>query len=153
MRALPRSATTKVVEPADHLEVLEAGQVLVDGGVLPGKTDVLADAGRIADDVEADDARRALVRSQQCCEDSNCRGFAGAVGPEEAKDRPRLDPEVYAAKSVYVAVALPEPFRLHSEAVGVHARHATHTDLSDGAHADRTAGDGALELRRPPLRH
>jgi phytoene dehydrogenase-like protein len=87
---------------------------------------VLADARRVPDDVEAGDARGALVRSEQGRQDSNGRRFAGAVGPEEAEDRPRLDAQVNPPKRMYVPVALSEPLRLDRESLRAHAPHATH---------------------------
>ena len=44
--ACPRPA--EPVQPADHVEVLEAGEVLVDGGVLAGQADAAARLGRVA---------------------------------------------------------------------------------------------------------
>ena len=41
--ALAAAPPAQVVEPADHVEVLEAGEVLVDRGVLPGQPDAPAD--------------------------------------------------------------------------------------------------------------
>ena len=45
-RALRASLARQVVEPADHLEVLEAGQVLVDRRVLAGEADLARAARR-----------------------------------------------------------------------------------------------------------
>ena len=45
---LRASARAQVVEPPDHLEVLEAGQVLVDRRVLPGEPDLRAQRVRVA---------------------------------------------------------------------------------------------------------
>ena len=86
------SAAAEVVEPADHLEVLEAGQVLVDGGVLAGEPDALADLRGLADDVEARDARRAAVRREQRRQDPDRGRLAGAVRAEQPEDGPGLDP-------------------------------------------------------------
>ena len=52
-----RSVTTgheQVVEPADHLQVLPAGQVLVHGGELACETDEAAHNLRLGDDVVAE---------------------------------------------------------------------------------------------------
>ena len=57
VRALARSRRPQVVEPPDHLEVLEAGQVLVDGGVLAASP-IARTRGRSRDDVDAGDPRR-----------------------------------------------------------------------------------------------
>ena len=53
----PRGRTTdfeQVREPADHAQVLVAGEVLVDRGVLPGEPDALAHRLRVARHVEAE---------------------------------------------------------------------------------------------------
>jgi hypothetical protein len=59
--SVARLGAAHVVEPADHLEVLESGQVLVDGRVLAGEPDLRAQLGRIAHGVEADDAGRTPI--------------------------------------------------------------------------------------------
>ena len=48
----PAGRGAEVVEPAHHVEVLEAGEVLVDGGVLARDTDPAAQLASVADDVE-----------------------------------------------------------------------------------------------------
>ena len=52
-RAAARVAAAEVVEAADHLQVLEAGEVLVDRRVLAGEPDPLAEPRRLAEDVDA----------------------------------------------------------------------------------------------------
>ena len=104
-----RLPAAEVVELADHLEVLEPGQVLVHGGVLAGEPDVLAHLGGIADDVVARNARGAVVGQQQGRQDANGRRLAGAVRAEQPEDAARLDVKVDAAKRVDVAVALAQP--------------------------------------------
>src|SRR4029450_2126942 len=64
-RPLTRVTSAEVVEPTDHVEILEAGQVLVHGGVLPRQPDLLANPRGLPDDIEACDAGRALVWDQQ----------------------------------------------------------------------------------------
>jgi hypothetical protein len=97
-----------VVEAPDHLEVLRAGQVLVDRGVLPREADLRAQRGGVADRVEADDARRAAVGLQEGGEDAHGRRLAGAVGAEEPEHRARLGREVDAAEGVDLSVGLLE---------------------------------------------
>ena len=63
VRARARVRAGHVVELADHLEVLEAGQVLVDRGVLAGEPDLGAQRGGVARDVEARDARASRRRA------------------------------------------------------------------------------------------
>jgi hypothetical protein len=114
-----------VVQAADHLEVLEAGQVLVDGGVLAREPDVPADLRRLAHDVEAGDPRGALVRPEERREDPDRGRLPGAVGPEEAEDHPSLDPEVDAPKRLDVAVALAQALRFDRDGRIGHALQPT----------------------------
>src|SRR5207253_207363 len=107
--ARTRASSAEVVEPPDHLEVLEAGQVLVDGGVLAGEPDSLAHLWGVAHHVEARDARGAVFGQQQGRQDANGRRLAGAVRAEQPEDTARLDAEIDAAKRVDVAVALTQP--------------------------------------------
>jgi hypothetical protein len=108
-RADTRLPSAEVVELADHLEVLEAGQVLVHGGVLAGEPDVLAHLGGIADHVEAGNPRGAIVGQQQGRQDANGRRLTGPVRAEQPEDAARLDVKVHTAKRVDVAVALTQP--------------------------------------------
>ena len=106
------------VEAADHHEVLLAGEVLVDRGVLPGEPDLGAQRARVTDDVEAGDAGAARVRRQQGGEDADGRGLAGAVGAEDAQYGARRDLEVDAVERAHLAE------RLHESAdAGLPARH------------------------------
>jgi hypothetical protein len=84
----------QVIQPADHLEVLEAGEVLVHGRELARQPDHRSQLQRVADDVEAGDPGRAGVRLDQGREDADGRRLAGAVGPEEPEDGSGLDREV-----------------------------------------------------------
>ena len=70
-----------MVEQADHLEVLEAGQVLVDGGVLPGQADALTNALRLALDVDPGHPRLARVGAEERRQDADRGRLARAVGP------------------------------------------------------------------------
>ena len=95
-RAGARRPLAQVVEAPDHLEVLEAGEVLVDRGVLAGEPDARAQRRRLLDDVEARDARAARVGLEQRGEDAHGGRLAGAVGAEQAEDgalaRLQVDP-------------------------------------------------------------
>ena len=86
-----------MVEAADHLEVLPAGQVLVDGRVLAGEPDALAHLRRLPGHVEAGDGGRPVVRRERG-QDPHRRGLAGAVGAEETEDASRVDREVDSAE-------------------------------------------------------
>ena len=108
-RALLRRTAAEVVQAPDHLEVLEAAEVLVHGGVLAGEADSLADELRLRDDVEAGNARRTAVRLDQRREDANGGRLPGSVRPQQPEHAARLHAEVDAAQRVDVAVALAQP--------------------------------------------
>ena len=55
----PESAGAEVVQAPDHVEVLEPGEVLVDGGVLAGDADLATGFGRIGEHVDTGDDGRA----------------------------------------------------------------------------------------------
>ena len=110
VRARLRVLARQVVELPDHLEVLEAGQVLVDGRVLAGEPDLGPQRGRVAHDVEAGDARAARVGLEQGGEDPHRGGLAGPVGAEQAEDAARTSREVHAAEGADRPVGLLEPF-------------------------------------------
>jgi len=118
--ALAGGRAAEVIEPADHLEVLEAGQVLVDRRVLAGEADLGPQRGRVAYDVEAGDARAAPVGLQQGGEDSHCCGLAGPVRAEQAEDAPRTGREVHATQRADRPVGLLEP--LDDDRIVVHYR-------------------------------
>ncbi len=113
--ALARLAAAEVVETADHLEVLGAGQVVVDGRVLAGEPDPLANLGRMAEYVDSGDARRALVGLQQRGQDPHCRRLAGTVRPEQAEHDPGLHAEVDPVERDDLAIPLTKSARLDRE--------------------------------------
>src|SRR6185369_3508055 len=90
---------------SDHLEVLEAGQVLVDRGALPGETDAVAELLGVLHDVEAVDLGFTRSRQQQRGEDADARGLAGAVGSQQSSDRPGIDLEIDALQRLDLAEA------------------------------------------------
>ncbi len=63
-RALARSAPAEVVQPGDHVQVLVAGEVLVDRRVLTGEAHDEANLLRLAHDVESADRRAPRVWPQ-----------------------------------------------------------------------------------------
>ena len=85
-------------EPADGPQVLSAGEVLVDRGVLPGQADALAHRLRVVGDVEAQHLGPATVGTEDGREDAHRSGLAGTVGAEQAEDRARGDGQVDAAQ-------------------------------------------------------
>ena len=78
-------------EPTDHADVLPAGQVLVDGGVLPRQPDDPTHGLGLFDHVVAEDGGVSRVRAQDGGEDAHSRRLAGAVGAEQPEDGALLD--------------------------------------------------------------
>ena len=75
-----------VGEPADEAEVLAAGEVLVDGGVLAGQADALAHRLRVLGHVDAEHGGPPGVGAQDRGEDAHGGRLAGTVGTEQAED-------------------------------------------------------------------
>jgi hypothetical protein len=107
-----------VVEAPDHLQVLEAGQVLVDRRVLPGQADAGPQGGRLADDVVAGHARAAAVGRQEGGEDAHRRGLARPVGAEQPQHAALGDREVDPAQRLDLAVRLVQALGLDRQAGG-----------------------------------
>lgn len=99
-----------LVELTDHLEVLPAGQVLVDRGELTGQADRAADRVGVPDHVDARDDRPAAVGAQQGRQAADRGGLSRAVRPEQAEHGAFGDIEVDAVQSPYVAEGLDQPF-------------------------------------------
>ena len=87
------SARRQLVEPAEHPEVLAAGEVLVDRGVLPREADQLADRLRVARDVEPGDAspgrRRPGAASRGSGRSSSCPRRSARAGRAPCPRAPR----------------------------------------------------------------
>jgi hypothetical protein len=96
----------QVVEPAEHLQVLPAAQLLVEGGVLPEEPDPPPHLPGPGPYVVARDPHQALVVAQQGGQDPYGRGLARAVGAEQAVDGAAPDGEVESVQGVLVAVPL-----------------------------------------------
>ena len=84
--ALLRLGRGQLVQPAEQPEVLAAGQVLVDRGVLARQADDPPDRVRLADDVEAGDRGSAGIGLEEGRQDPDGGRLAGAVRPEQAQD-------------------------------------------------------------------
>ncbi|BDZ59185.1 hypothetical protein GCM10025872_28420 [Barrientosiimonas endolithica] len=82
LRGRPR----QVIEPRDHLEVLEAAEVLVDRGVLPADADAPAHLAGLAHDVGPGHGRVARVGLDQGGEHAHRRGLAGPVRAQHSQD-------------------------------------------------------------------
>ena len=81
-RALARLGLAQVVQAADQLEVLGAGQRFVDRRVLARQADLRAQGPSVGHHVEPGDPRPPAVGGQQRREDAHRGCLAGAVGNE-----------------------------------------------------------------------
>ena len=104
----PDDAPGQVREPADEAQVLAAGQVLVDRGVLAGEADALANGLGVAGHVDAEHLGPAVVGLEDGGEDAHGRRLAGAVGSEQAEHRAGRHGEVDAGQRLDGAEALGE---------------------------------------------
>ena len=103
---LGRRAALAVQAP-DHDQVLEAGEVLVDGRVLPGEADAAAQLDGVADDVEARDA--APCRRRACSSVVRTRTavvLPAPLGPRSPSTLPGGDLQVDAVEGPDVAEGL-----------------------------------------------
>jgi hypothetical protein len=107
-------------EAGDHADVLATAQVLVNGGVLPGQPDDVANQVGLLCHVVAQDGRVTLVGFEDGREDADRRGLSGAVGSEQSEDRARLDPERDAVEGAHVPAGehLDEVVRLDGDRRG-----------------------------------
>ncbi|CAM5738823.1 hypothetical protein SHIRM173S_02269 [Streptomyces hirsutus] len=95
------------VELPDHLQVLAAGQVLVDRRELAGQADGAAHGVRLLEHVDTGDHRLSAVGPQQGGQTADGGGLARAVRPEQAQDGALGDIEVDA---VGLPLTLPKVF-------------------------------------------
>jgi hypothetical protein len=137
IRDLPR--VLEVPQPGDHHEVLPPGQDLVDGRELPGEADGLSHVSRLRSDIEAVDAGSARVGLEQCGQDVDDRGLAGAVGAEECEDAPARHVEVHTREHLQVLVGLPQSVDLDCLAVREAAGHVVSVSFPLSAATSRTA--------------
>jgi hypothetical protein len=110
VRPLTGLLRADVVEPADHLEVLEPGEVLVDGRVLAGQADDLPDLLRPGEDVDVAHPDPAGVGAQQRGEDAHTRGLASPVGAEQAEHGALRHPQVDTVEGPHGPVRLHQCF-------------------------------------------
>jgi hypothetical protein len=103
-----RPPPAEVVEPADHLQVLEAGEVLVDRRVLAGDADALPDPGRFGHHVGTGDRRSSSVGSRQGGQDRHGRGLPSPVRTEQADHGALGHSEVKAVEGPHGPVGLHE---------------------------------------------
>jgi hypothetical protein len=107
-----------VVQPTDHLEVLVAGEVLVDRRVLAGQPDPAADAMRVSEHVDASHRCPAGVRLQQGRQYAYGRGLAGTVRAEKAEHRAAGHGQVNPVECHHLLVALDQSGRLDRQLHG-----------------------------------
>ena len=100
----------QLAEGADHLQVLAAGEVGVDGGVLTGQADPPTNGLRLGDDVVAEHLGAAPVRLQDRGQDPDGGGLAGPVRSQQSEDRALRHLEVDATQGLELAVVLGQPF-------------------------------------------
>ena len=110
-RARLGGAAAVAVEAADHGQVLEPGEVLVDRRVLAREADAGAELRGLADHVEAGHAGRAGVGGEERGEDADRRRLARAVRPEHAEHGAGSGLEVDAVERAHVAERLDEAAR------------------------------------------
>ena len=101
-------AAAVAVEAADHGQVLEPGEVLVDRRVLAREADAGAELRGLADHVEAGHAGRAGVGGEERGEDADRRRLARAVRPEHAEHGAGGGLELDAVERAHVAERLDE---------------------------------------------
>ena len=99
-----------LVELADHLQVLAAGQVFVDGRELAGQADRAAHLVRVLEHVDARDDGAPAVGLQQGGQDADGGRLAGAVRPEQAEHGAFGHVEVDAVQRPYVTEGLDQTF-------------------------------------------
>ena len=104
--AVAGGTRTQVVPPPDHLHRLTAGQVFVHGGELAGQSDAVAHRNRVVHHVDSGDRRGAAIRPEQRGQDTDQRGLAGPVRPQQGVDDAGLDLQADAGKGMNVAEPL-----------------------------------------------
>jgi hypothetical protein len=86
------------VQAPEQDQVLAAGQVLVDRGVLPRQADHRTHVLGLGHDVEAGHRGASGIRTQERGQDPHRRGLAGAVGAEQAEHAALGDLEIEAGQ-------------------------------------------------------
>ncbi len=105
-RACPGVGTGHAQQAADHHQVLDAGEHLVDGGVLARQADQRAHLVCLARHVVAADAGGAGVGTQQGRQDAHRGGLARPVGAQHAQQPPLWHDKVHPVQRAGLPVAL-----------------------------------------------
>ncbi len=116
--------TRKVGQAPDQHQVLAAGQVAVDRRVLPGKADPATHLVWLPSHVEAEHPRLACIGLEDGAQDPHGGRLPGAVGAEQAEDRPLVNRQVDAGQRENVAEALLET--AYADRCLVHERGSLH---------------------------
>ena len=107
---LPGRLRAELVELADHLDVLAAGQVLVDGGELAGQADLPPHLVGVLQYVDARDDGPAAVGLEQGGQDPYGGGLPRAVRPQQAEDGAFRHIEIHSPQCPDIAEGLHETF-------------------------------------------
>ena len=94
------------------LEVLAAGQLLIERWILKYEPDALPDCGRVVDDVDACHARDPGGRGKQRAQHRDRGRLAGTVRSEKSEDLARANLQVDARDRNEVAIFLDEALGL-----------------------------------------
>ena len=114
-----------MIQTAHHLQVLEAGQVLVHCCVLTREPDPGAQHRRVLLDVVPGNARAAAVGAQERCEHFHERRLPGAVRAEQAVDDPGGDGQIDVVERANLAERLAQALRLDGD-IGGYGRGRSH---------------------------
>ena len=142
-RPLSGRPAAQVRQAPDHAQVLPAGQVLVDRGVLPGQTDEAAHGVGVRADVVPQDGGRARVGFEDGRQDPHDGRLAGPVGAEQAEHGPRLDLERDAVEGAHRSLTedLDQVGCLHGERRGAGRGHVPPTLVTPPGESSRTEQD------------
>ena len=105
VRPPPRLRPVEPVEPAEHPQVLAAGEVLVDGGVLPREADDATHGLRVAQHVDAGDAAVPASGRSSVARMRTVVVLPAPFGPSRPSTVPVCDVEVDAVERAHLALA------------------------------------------------
>ena len=92
------SSARHAMQPTDQLQVLAAGQQVLDGDLLHGEADPPPDGAGLRGDIETQHARPTGGRPKERGQDADRRRLAGAVGPQEGEELTPFDGHVDAVE-------------------------------------------------------
>jgi hypothetical protein len=132
----------QVEQLADQHQVLRAGQVLVDAGILTGQPDPPPHPLGLLQHVDAGHLGRTGVRLEQGGQHAYGSRLAGAVGPEHPEHDAAAHGQVDPVQSLRLPESFAEPLRPHHEITHVAFRPLRRGPLSMPAPAlgKQTAG-------------